>query len=185
MNAQIVRGSLSDIAKKNNQSLAESFLNAEIVILLDNSGSMEINDAPNGMSRQEAAERELKTIQGNFQGKVALVCFADYPVFSPNGKVVSCGGMTDMTAALHKIKVADDCGLKIVLISDGAPDSESSTLQVASTFKSRIDCIYIGREEGSGQAFLDKLMKVTGGKRFESNAPGMLGDGVSRLLLEG
>ena len=181
----IVKGSLGDIATKNNQSLAETFLNAEVVILLDNSASMNMNDAPNGMTRKEAAEKELKMLQKNNQGKIALVCFADWPLFSPNGSVVDCGGSTDMAAALKFVKVADDCGLKIVLITDGEPNREAETLQVASTFTSRIDSIFIGREGGSGQAFLNKLMAVTGGKRFESDAPGMLGNGVSRLLIEG
>lgn len=181
----IVKGSLSNIARKNNQPLAESFLNADVIVLLDDSGSMSVNDAPNGLTRREAADNELKKLQANYPGKIALIAFADYPLFCPNGSVMPCGGSTDMVAALKFIKVADDCGLKLVLVSDGAPNDEDETLRIAATFTSKIDAIYIGRENGSGQHFLDRLMAVTGGKRFEADAPGMLGEGVNRLLLEG
>lgn len=181
----IVKGSLSNIARKTGKPLAESFLSADLIVLLDDSGSMSVSDAPNGLTRKEAADKELRQLQVNYPGKIALVAFADYPIFCPNGSVMPCGGSTAMADALQFVKVADDCGLKIVLISDGAPNNEDKTLQVATTFTSRIDCIYIGREGGYGQEFLDKLMKVTGGKRFEADAPGMLGDGVNRLLLEG
>jgi len=182
MSKAIIPGSLSHIAKRENQSLAESFLSAEIVILLDDSGSMTTKDAPNDMSRKEAAKAELKRLQKQHPGKIALICFADDVVFCPHGDVQYCGGSTDMAKALQFVKVADDCGLKIILVSDGAPNDERETLKVAATFTSRIDCIYIGREGGSGQEFLDKLMSVTGGKRFEADAPGMLGAGVELLL---
>ena len=179
----LVKGSLAYVAKQENMGLAESFLNAEIIVLLDDSGSMEANDAPGGISRREAARNELIRLQHAHPGKIALVCFASHPVFSPSGTIVKCGGTTDMAEALRFVKVADDCGIKIVLVTDGAPDSEQETLDIAKTFKSRIDCIYIGPETGYGLSFLNKLMKVTGGKQFQSREPGMLGDGVETLLL--
>lgn len=181
----IVKGSLSNIARKNNQSLAESFLNADVIVLLDDSGSMSTNDAPNGMTRKEAADKELKKLQANHPGKIALIAFADYPLFCPHGSVMPCGGSTDMVAALKFIKVADDCGLKLVLVSDGAPNDEQETLKVAATFKTAIQTIYIGREGGRGQDFLDKLANITGGKSFKSEAPGLLGNSTEVLLLSG
>ena len=39
-NQNLVAGSLYDIAKKNNQSIAETFINCDVVILVDTSGSM-------------------------------------------------------------------------------------------------------------------------------------------------
>jgi len=182
MSNAIIPGSLSHIAKRKNQSLAESFLSADVIVLLDDSGSMSTNDAPNGMSRREAAKRELVRLQKQHPGKIALICFADEVVFCPHGDTVPCGGGTDMAKALGFVKVADDCGIKIILISDGAPNDEQETLQVAATFTSRIDCIFVGREGGSGQEFLDRLMKLTGGKRYKADAPGMLGVGVELLL---
>lgn len=185
MTNAIIPGSLSHMAKRNNQSLAESFLSADIIVLLDDSGSMMTPDAPNGMTRKEAAKMELSRLQKQHPGKIALVCFADDVVFCPHGDVQYCGGSTDMAKALQFVKVADDCGLKIILVSDGAPNDEKETLKVAQTFTSRIDCIYIGREGGHGMDFLNKLMSITGGKRYEADAPGMLGAGVESLLLKG
>ena len=56
MSNAIIPGSLSHMAKRNNQSLAESFLSADIIVLLDDSVSMSTPDAPNGMTRKEAAK---------------------------------------------------------------------------------------------------------------------------------
>jgi hypothetical protein len=182
MSNAIIPGSLSHMAKRNNQSLAESFLSADIIVLLDDSVSMSTPDAPNGMTRKEAAKAELKRLQKQHPGKIALVCFADNVVFCPHGDVQYCGGSTDMVKALQFVKVADDCGLKIILVSDGAPNDERETLKVAATFKSSIQTIYIGREGGSGQDFLNKLAGITGGKSFTSVEPGMLGSGISLLL---
>ena len=46
-----------------------------------------------------------------------------------------------------------------------------------------IHTIYIGPENGHGRAFLTRLARATGGQTFQSTAPGLLGDGVERLLL--
>ena len=64
MNNQIAVGSLSYVAQKQNISLAESFLSAKIIVLLDTSGSMNYGDAPNGKTRKEHAEKALTSIQG-------------------------------------------------------------------------------------------------------------------------
>ena len=48
---QVVKGSLTDIAKQNGTSLAETFLSADVIVLVDTSSSMEAHDAPGGKSR--------------------------------------------------------------------------------------------------------------------------------------
>lgn len=185
MNNAIIPGSLSAIAQRENISLAESFLSAEIVILLDVSGSMGASDAPSGLTRKQAAENELISLQQKYPGKVALICFGSDVAFSPGGTPIYAGSTTNMAGALKFVKVADDTGLKIVLITDGEPDSKSETLKEARQFKSRIDAIFIGREGGSGMRFLNQLIGITGGKASESVEPGMLADGVDQLLLAG
>lgn len=185
MSNAIIAGSLSDIQQQTNKSLAETFLNAEIVVLVDTSGSMESNDAPNGMSRYDAACQQLATIQGQNPGKVAVISFGSWPAFCPNGKPDNLGGSTNMVEALKFVKPVDGTGTKIVLVSDGEPDQEQETLAIAKTFSTKIDVIYIGREGGFGWKFLQKLAALTGGKSFKSNAPGLLGEGVETLLLIG
>ena len=185
MNNQIILGSQSDIAKKQNISLAESFLNAEIIILFDNSGSMHANDAQGNRTRLDVAEEHLTNVQGKYPGKVALVAFADDVVYCPSGKPLPCGGTTDLTSGLKFIQVADDCGLKIVVVSDGEPNDKKSALYVAGQFKSRIDVIFVGPEHDryGGRAFLQRLANVTSGQFFQANKPGMLADSVETLLL--
>ncbi len=66
MTTAIVKGSLSSVARQNNQSLAQSFLSCDLLVLVDTSGSMEQPDAPGGQfARQSTAELNQlsKTIQ--------------------------------------------------------------------------------------------------------------------------
>lgn len=186
-NTAIVPGSLGQIAQRDGVSLAETFLNCDGILLVDQSGSMSSCDAPGDQSRYDAADKELARLQREFPGKVAVVAFSSTAVFCPGGVPMRLGGGTDMGEALRFVKVADDAGLKIILISDGEPNSESEALAAARQFKTRIDTIYIGPEDDyhGGRAFLQRLAKATGGQFFKSTAPGLLADGVETLLLKG
>ena len=73
MTRAITAGSLASISKKENLSLAESFLSVDAILVVDMSGSMAANDAPGGISRYEAAEKELRQLQSSMPGKVAVV----------------------------------------------------------------------------------------------------------------
>jgi Mg-chelatase subunit ChlD len=184
-NNAIVIGSLSQIAARNNCSLAESFMSAEVILLTDMSGSMSTCDATGGLSRYQAAENDVIRLQEKYQGKVALISFSDTVQFCPGGKPIRFGGGTDMVKALEYVKIADDTGIKIILISDGLPNNKEATLKIAKTFKSKIDCIFIGSEldyEG-GKAFLEKLATITGGKSVKSDSPGLLMPKVETLML--
>lgn len=183
MSKAIVRGSLLDVTHNTGQSIAESFFNADVLILLDNSGSMGVMDAPGKISRRQAAENELRRLQKKYPGKIALVCFADDVIPSPSGMIIPCGATTDMSAALRYALQFDDIGMKIILVTDGAPNSTYNTIEVAKKFKSQIDAIYIGPEDGLGLDFLNRLMGVTGGKHFKSDEPGMLAESVEKVLL--
>ena len=188
MTRAITAGSLASISKKENLSLAESFLSVDAILVVDMSGSMAANDAPGGISRYEAAEKELRQLQSSMPGKVAVVAFSSTVQFCPGGIPPRLGGGTDMAGALRFVQPADGCA-KIVLISDGQPDSESATLAVAREFEHRIDTVYIGPESGfgsygpAGRAFLEKLAAATGGKAMKSAAPGLLREQVESLLL--
>jgi Mg-chelatase subunit ChlD len=181
----IVKGSLSAISKRNNCSLAESFLSADVLLLVDMSGSMSATDAPGGLSRYQAAENDVIRLQHRHEGKVALVCFSSTVMFVPGGKPLRMGGGTDLAKALRYIKVADDADIKLILISDGLPNNSESALSVAMTFKSKISTIYIGPENDmqGGRAFLKKLADATGGQSLKSDSPGLLADKVETLML--
>jgi len=181
----IIKGSLTDIQQTSGKSLAETFLNSEIVVLVDTSASMGQPDAPGGKTRYQAACDQLTTIQGANPGKVAVISFSSWPVFCPDGTPDNLNGSTNMVEALRFVKPVDGTGTKIVLVSDGEPDQADETLNVAKTFQTAIDVIYIGREGGYGYQFLQQLAKLTGGKSFKSEAPGLLANGIETLLLIG
>ena len=185
MTRAITVGSLAAISKNENLTLAESFLSVDAILVVDMSGSMGANDAPGGISRYDAAEQELRQLQKQLPGKVAVVAFSNSPQFCPGGVPPRMGGSTDMGAALRFVHAADGCA-QIVLISDGEPNSEAETLAVAREFAHKIDTVYIGPESGHyarGRSFLEKLAAATGGTSMKSAAPGLLKEQVESLLL--
>jgi hypothetical protein len=143
---------------------------------------MSAHDAPGGKSRYEAAEQELLRLQEQNPGKIAVIAFSSNVQFCPSGVPIRFGGGTDMAKALRFIKAADGLA-RIILISDGQPDSEKETLQVARGFESKIDTVYIGPESDRfGRLFLAKLAAQSGGIATQSSAPGLLGESVTLLL---
>jgi hypothetical protein len=165
MSKAIVPGSLSAIAKQDGKSLAESFLSADAIVLVDVSASMSDRDAAGGeLTRWEAAKRELERLQASLPGRIAVVSFANEPQFCWGGTIPRASGGTYLVKALHFIKPADGCGIKIILISDGAPFDPDDVLALARTFETQIDCVYIGPKGDSGEAFLRRLAAATGGQ---------------------
>ena len=180
MSKALVKGSLSDTA--NGRTLAESFLSADAILIVDMSGSMACHDAPGGLARWDAAENELTRLQRENPGKLAVIAFSGTVEFCPTGIPPHLGGGTDMAAALRFVKPADGTGVKFILISDGEPDDKMAVLNVAHSFESKIDTVYIGPEGGRGVSFLAQLAKEAGGMAATSTAPGMFGDNVTLLL---
>src|SRR3990172_10796994 len=142
MNTQLVKGSLSAVAQQNNQSIAETFINADVIILTDTSGSMAAADSRGGRSRYDVACEELKNLQASLPGKLTLLSFSDDVIFCPSGVPFNYQGGTDLAKALQFAKVADVTGIRFIVISDGQPDNEEAALKVARTFNNRIDTIY-------------------------------------------
>lgn len=180
---QLVPGSLGAIATQNKKSIAESFINADVICLIDVSGSMNTNDSRNNLSRYEVACQELTYLQKNLPGKIAVIGFSDNTEFYPGGIPRLQGGGTDMAKALQFIKVADLPGIKFILISDGEPNNFEATLQIATTFKNHIDVIYVGNESNPrGRDFLQKLAAATRGKSITADRAAELAAGVMKLL---
>jgi hypothetical protein len=183
MNTQLVPGSLSAVAQKNNASIAETFINADCIIICDTSGSMMQCDARGDRSRYDVACEELKNLQAQLPGKLALLSFSDDVVFCPSGIPFNYEGGTDLAKALKFAKVADVQGIRFIVISDGQPSDEDGCIRVAKTFKAKIDTIYVGPEGGEGAAFLRKLAKASGGQDVTAEKVKELAANVQRLLL--
>ena len=184
-NNQLVVGSLGAIAQERNQSIAESFVNADAIIIVDTSSSRGQHDARGGKSRYDVACEELKTLQASLPGKLALLSFSDEVIFCPNGIPFDFGSMTDLAKALKFAKMGDISGMRFIVISDGEPNSEEEALEVARTYKNKISTIYVGPENGSGQEFLKRLANATGGANVTADRVKELASSVERLLLNG
>jgi len=179
----IVKGSLSDVAKSTNTSLAESFLSADVIVLVDTSSSMENRDAPGGLSRYDAACKELATLQATIPGKVAVISFSSSTVFCPNGQPFNLGGGTDLEEALKFAKIADVPDMRFIVISDGQPNSEDDTLKIARTYTNKIDTIFCGdKDDQRGRRFLERLAKIGGGQAVTADRVSQLSNKVQLLL---
>ena len=179
----IVTGSLADVARQTKRSLAETFIGADAVVLVDTSGSMNTADSRGGHKRYEVACEELAALQAKLPGKLAVLSFSDQPMFCPAGKPYYQGAGTDMAAALKFAKVADVPGIQFILISDGEPDAPAETLKQARMYTSKIDTIYVGSEVApTGRDFLAELAAASGGQSVTAHTATDLMPAMQKLL---
>jgi Mg-chelatase subunit ChlD len=159
----VVPGSLSAISQSTGQPLAESFLAADAMILMDVSGSMASQDSRDNLSRYEVALQELAKLQRDMPGRLAVVAFSGKTELIPGGIPPFFGGGTDLAGALRFAKIADVDGMKFVVVSDGRPNDEKAALAVARTIKAPISTVYVGPENGLGRDFLERLAAANRG----------------------
>jgi hypothetical protein len=183
MQTTLVPGSIGAIAQRDGIGLAESFLSADVIAIVDVSGSMAMADSRGSRERYAVACEELRTLQANLPGKIAVVAFSEQAVFSPSGVPMFQGAGTDMEAALQFVQVADGT-VRFIMISDGQPNDPAKTLKLARTFTSKIDCVFVGPETDFGGAhFLQELAKAAGGRYVLAEKAADLADKVEKLLL--
>lgn len=183
MNYQIVPGSIGALANSSSKSIAETFVSADVIVIVDVSGSMSTRDSRGNRSRYEVACEELVGLQKHLPGKIAVMGFSDHTIFHPGGMPAMQGGGTNMAGALQFVKIADVPGMRFVLISDGEPDDAQQTLAVAKTFANKIDTIYVGAEDRpTGREFLRQLAQVSGGQFVTADRAKELAAGIQYLL---
>lgn len=183
---QIVKGSLADLARQTDTSIAESFVGADVVVIVDTSASMASEDSREGRSRYEVACEELARLQADCPGRIAVISFSHDVRFCPGGIPVYLGENTDLAAALRFAKIADLPGMRFILISDGEPDDETAALSIAASYSSRLDVIYVGPEERPrGRDFLERLARSHGGQAMTADRARELAATVQQLLVLG
>lgn len=187
MNTQIVSGSIGALAQQSGKSIAETFISADIVVIVDVSGSMSSNDSRGGKSRYDVSCQELAALQQSLPGKIAVISFSDNAQFHPGGVPIYQGGGTNMADALAFVQIADRIpGMRFILISDGEPDDEKRTLAIARNFKNKVDVIFVGPENRSiGRDFLGRLAAATGGQSITVDRAKELKSGIEKLYLSG
>ena len=178
----LVVGSIGAIAQRSGQSIAVTFMSAEIIAIVDVSGSMATHDARDLQSRYEVACQEMATLQAKHPGAVAVVAFSDSAQFCPGGVPIFQAGGTDLAKALRFVKVADGT-VRFVVISDGHPDSADAAIEVAQTFTSRIDSVFVGSDP-RGAEFLTRLSAAAGGQHSTVTVNDLCAQ-VETLLLAG
>lgn len=173
------------MAKAQNVSIAEAFLGAKVVVLVDVSGSMNTNDSRGKRSRYAVALEELAKIQASHPGQVAVIAFSSTSQFCPGGAPPFIGAGTDLADALRFAQVADAPGMRFIVVSDGYPDDEKAALAVAAQYKARIDSVFVGPESDldGGRAFLRLLAQRCGGQPVTADRVVELAATVDRLLL--
>lgn len=184
MSNEIVYGSL-EYMEQQGRTIAESFLSVDAIVMIDTSGSMAQTDCQNGQTRHTVACDELRRLQRHIPGKIAVIEWSTSHVFCPGGiPGPAVGWSTNMAGVLEFVKKADGTDIKLILISDGEPDHEQYTLDVARTFTSKIDTIYIGPEGGPGADFLRRLAALTGGRAETRSAREIIGlsQSITKLL---
>jgi len=180
----IVPGSLSAVATSGHISLAESFINADHIVLVDVSGSMTERDSRDGQSRYDVACQELRKLQGELPGSIAIVAFASKPQFCPSGVPMmdtATGFGTDLAQGLRFIAPADGL-VDVWVISDGEPNNEQEALTIARRMTSRINAVYVGPKGGDGADFLRQLCAIRGGKATEDTAAMNLAATVQKMI---
>jgi hypothetical protein len=176
-----VPGSLAQQAAANHISLAETFVSADVIVIVDTSGSMGSHDGTE-RSRYSRACDELRKIQASMPGKIAVLSFSDEVKFYPSGVPVNFGQGTDLAKALKFAKIADVPEMRFIIISDGDPNDEQEALTEATKFKNHIDTIYIGPIGESGEKFLALLASKSGGHAAKDFAGHNLETTIKGLL---
>jgi uncharacterized protein with von Willebrand factor type A (vWA) domain len=180
---EVVSGSVLDISRKTDTTLAMAFLDVEYTVLIDTSGSMSERDARGGKTRYEAAIEELKALQAQNPGKILVINFSDSANICIGGIPAFLGGMTNLTDALKLALEYDDTDMTHVVISDGYPDSPYSALEVAKEFDGAIHTVFIGPEnDRQGREFMAQLANVKHGKAVTTKS-NLLAKNVQELLL--
>lgn len=181
----IVKGSISDIAKQNGQSIAQTFISCDVICIVDTSASMGMHDAPGGRTRYDQACNELANLQGSLPGKIGVISFSDRVMFCADGVPFNFSSTTNLAAALTYAQIADipNSHMRFIVISDGQPDSEMEALSVARKYHNRIDTIFCGPENGMGRDFLARLAAASGGSHVTTAQAAKLADGVTKLLV--
>lgn len=141
------------------QRKAEIVKEGETLLLLDASGSMEDSDA-NGVPKMKTLGKMIKIMPS------ADKIYFNSDIFNYGKRIDTPkpDGNTDLALAFKYVKSNYmNKYNKIILISDGEPHSESEALQAALTLNQPINIIFIGNKGSSGENFMQRLAKATGG----------------------
>jgi len=187
----IVTGSFAEMQRTTGAGMAKSWLRVEAVILVDVSSSMETADAGDGDREQRVAvaRREVAKLQKRMPGKLAIVNFNHDASWSPEGRIENPSGSTNVAGALEYVQEllgdAGAAGIKVVVVSDGEPDSAEAALEEAGKLAAKgavINTVYCGPDRGLGKGFLTRLAAAGKGEFGEAVLVKALENAIVKLL---
>lgn len=161
-------GSMSDISNRQGISIEQAIANADVIVLLDVSYSMNAVDygaegeEPERKTRWNRACDQLALLQNKYQGRVMVFDFSDDVQWRMTGIPRKPRGGTLLAPALQKVLPFDDTDIRFFVISDGAPQDGYQALEIAALFKDPIYTIYIGHEEEEGNRYMQRLANAKG-----------------------
>jgi hypothetical protein len=180
MDIIVKEGSILQTAQEKGITIEEAILDAEVVILVDDSGTMADDDAydlyGHECARITAAQQQLDKLMEKYRGKVVVVAFSNEPVLRAGGDVEQNAryGGTNMTSALELALGSNLIGIPTIVISDGLPNSPFMALAVAKKYTGApLHTVYIGPEGSTGSHFMNDLR----------NAAKFPGDGLTVEVL--
>ena len=178
-------GSIEDFAEKSGQDTSLILMSAENVVLLDVSSSMSAN-AESGKSKWDEATIQLKNIQKEYPGNVALFCFDDETTFHENGIPRKPDGCTYLFQAINFVAdLLSEESQRLFVITDGEVFDKELALEVAGKLPCVINSIFIGDAYNQHiEAFLTDLCKSNGkdGKNVYSREVKGLGEAIKMLM---
>ena len=132
------------------------------LFLLDISGSM---GERSGEKRKIDHLRSVMTPYTDAK----MVCFSSNISKVSDAKFIpDPDGGTNLAKAFKYIKTdVIEKPERVVLVSDGQPDSEKDALEQAKILSLPIDIIFIGEKESKGYDFMQRLASATGGQEFQ------------------
>lgn len=178
---KIIKGSIHDVAESMAGGLPQAMSEAEVVVVVDVSGSMTSYDGE-PKARWQRAQDVLTDLQGQYSGKIVLVPFSTDVEFSFSGMLPPCNGGTNMDKALRFVRDLSSA-YQIVLVTDGEPNSREATIAEAKKLHSPLTVMYVGAENDMrAREFLNELAQVSGGT-FTVTKPELIGGGIKGLLV--
>lgn len=158
-----------DLSKRIELNLEKLDLNKPEVLektlfLLDVSGSMDVKIK--GIRKIDS----LRDVMDKYPN-AEMICFSSgVNTITKSSEIPEPYGGTNLAHALEYIS-RDICSSvrapeRIVLVSDGEPDSNSGALDEAKTLGLPIDIIFIGSKGSDGEKFMKELSSLTWGKHF-------------------
>lgn len=181
METAFVRGSVMDVARREDVSLALAWLNVDLLVIVDRSSSMKEEALP-GRSRYERAQAALRDLQERHPGRIAVIAFNECAELCADGRIPPPRGATSLAPALRMARQVYAPPMRVLIVTDGEVHDEAAALAEAATFPVRLEGLYVGPEGGDGAAMLRRICAANGG-RANVGTPDRLLPNAQRLLL--